>query len=174
MNFGETTTPRLRPNDIILASDHPGRNIFCLRRGAGYAQFGGFPFIMDSVYTVTPAEFEARKTTPWPPQSAETITATVESSRVNPADEKNATVLPSITKEESPEPDPEPITPEVVVEEHAPTVLGVLLGTSDDPLDRLYHEQIKEMDKRRKKKKRSGKESNPEPPKDPAPPGKPL
>ena len=54
----ETITPRLRPNDVLLASDHPLQSIVYITRGHGYAQFGGMPFVMTSAYHVTYDEYD--------------------------------------------------------------------------------------------------------------------
>ena len=56
-SIAETRNTRLSLNDILLATDADGRNIACVRRGAGYAQFGGMPFIMDSVYHISEDEY---------------------------------------------------------------------------------------------------------------------
>ena len=58
--------PRLSANDISLASDHPKRSIVRLSRGAGYAQWGGFPVIVESDYHISESEFDRRKAMPWP------------------------------------------------------------------------------------------------------------
>lgn len=66
MGSTETVTPRLRPNDILLATDHPQQSIVFIRRGHGYAQFGGMPFVMTSTYHISPEEYGERKRAPWP------------------------------------------------------------------------------------------------------------
>lgn len=73
----ETITPRLRPNDILLASDHPQQSIVCITRGKGYAQFGGMPFIMTSAYHIDLTEYQKRRTAAWPDCPDETITPPV-------------------------------------------------------------------------------------------------
>jgi hypothetical protein len=77
MSLGETITPRLRVNDVLLASDHPQQSIVHIRRGKGYAQFGGMPFVMTSAYHITADEHERRKRAPWPDRPGETITPTL-------------------------------------------------------------------------------------------------
>ena len=69
----ETVSPRLRPNDILLASDHPFQSIVHIRRGDGYAQFGGLPFVMTSSYHISEKEYAARKLAKWPERPGETI-----------------------------------------------------------------------------------------------------
>jgi hypothetical protein len=68
---------RLTINDILLATDAPGRNITCVRRGEGYAQFGGMPFVMDSVYHIPRGKYEERVDQEWPSQDARTVVATI-------------------------------------------------------------------------------------------------
>lgn len=62
----ETILPRLSTNDVLLASDHPMRSIVKLSRGAGYAQYGGFPFVVESEFHIDREEYERRKAFPWP------------------------------------------------------------------------------------------------------------
>ncbi|MCC7334674.1 MAG: DUF87 domain-containing protein [Pirellulaceae bacterium] len=68
LTHAETVSPRLRINDLLLATDAPEQSIVQVRRGAGYAQFGGMPFIMRSTYHISQQEYEARKSSPWPDQ----------------------------------------------------------------------------------------------------------
>ena len=67
--FRETPSTRLRINDLIEASDHPFRSVLQLKRGAGLAQYGGYPFVVESVYHITEAEYQKRRNTPWPAPS---------------------------------------------------------------------------------------------------------
>lgn len=62
----EQIAPRLSINDVLLASDHPRQSIVKVSRGAGYAQLGGMPVIVESNYHITPDEYERRKATAWP------------------------------------------------------------------------------------------------------------
>ena len=64
---------RQRLNDILLATDKEGRSLVQLRRGAGFAQYGGFSFVMQSGYTISEEEFIERKSAPWPEASEGTI-----------------------------------------------------------------------------------------------------
>lgn len=73
----ETLSPRLRVNDVLLATDHPQQSIVQVRRGQGYAQFGGFPFVMTSAFHITQDEYERRKRAPWPDRDGETIRPTL-------------------------------------------------------------------------------------------------
>lgn len=66
VSYQEQVVPRLRPNEILLASDHPRQSIVHISRGVGYAQYGGMPFIVEGEYHVSQQEFERRKSTPWP------------------------------------------------------------------------------------------------------------
>ena len=69
----EMITPRLRPNDILLASDHPLQSIVYVTRGKGYAQYGGLPFIMTSAYHIDYDEYDKRRRAAWPDRPEETI-----------------------------------------------------------------------------------------------------
>jgi len=64
--FRETPTPKLRINDLIDASNHPSRSIFLLRRSEGMAQYGGYPFVLQSCYHIPAAEYQRRRNSRWP------------------------------------------------------------------------------------------------------------
>lgn len=66
VSYQETIVPRLSDNDILLASDHPRQSVVRISRGAGYAQYGGLPFILESNYHISKKQYEDRKATPWP------------------------------------------------------------------------------------------------------------
>ncbi len=83
----ETVTPRLRPNDILLATDDPFQSIVCIRRGKDYAQFGGMPFVMTSAYHITPKEYEDRRKAPWPDRPGETHTAKLREPKPRPVEQ---------------------------------------------------------------------------------------
>jgi hypothetical protein len=77
--LSETISPRLRPNDILLATDHPSQSIVFIRRGAGYAQYGGMPFVMTSTHHIDYDEYDRRKRSAWPRHiEGETIVPTRE------------------------------------------------------------------------------------------------
>ena len=89
VSVGEHRSPRISVNDVLLATDALGRSIACLRRGAGYAQFGGMPFVMDSVFHISKQTFIERTTAPWPAADERTIVALKDS----PTTPAQATVL---------------------------------------------------------------------------------
>lgn len=62
----EHIAPRLTVNDILLANDHPFRSILRVSRGAGYTQYGGMPFVIESQFHISQEEYERRKRLPWP------------------------------------------------------------------------------------------------------------
>lgn len=72
----ETISPRLRTNDILLATDAEQQSIVQVRRGMGYAQYGGFPFVMRSTYHISKDEFRERKKASWPESVPGTFEAT--------------------------------------------------------------------------------------------------
>jgi hypothetical protein len=62
----EQVVNRFTLNDVLLASDHPFRSILRISRGAGYAQYGGMPVVIESQYHITREEYERRRSLPWP------------------------------------------------------------------------------------------------------------
>jgi hypothetical protein len=62
----EQVVPRITLNDILLMNDHPFRSILRISRGAGYAQFGGLPVIVESQYHISEGEYRRRRALPWP------------------------------------------------------------------------------------------------------------
>ncbi|MBA3560830.1 MAG: TraM recognition domain-containing protein [Gemmatimonadaceae bacterium] len=62
----ETVVPRLTLNDILLTSDHPFRSILRISRGSGYAQYGGFPVVIESEFHISQDEYDRRRKLPWP------------------------------------------------------------------------------------------------------------
>lgn len=65
--------PRIRVNDIIEFSNHPGRCLVHVNRGRGFSQFGGYSFVMACKHHITRKEYERRDTAPWPPPNEGTI-----------------------------------------------------------------------------------------------------
>jgi hypothetical protein len=76
-SISEEVSPRLRVNDLLLASDHPLQSVCHVRRGEGFAQYGGMPFIIQSTYHISPEEYLKRKQAAWPTESSETFTPTL-------------------------------------------------------------------------------------------------
>ena len=62
----ERVVPRITINDVLLTSDHPFRSILRISRGEGYAQYGGFPVIIESEYHISETEYQRRRAIPWP------------------------------------------------------------------------------------------------------------
>lgn len=75
---GNRVRPRLSVNDILKATDYAGTSVTTIRRGETYAQYGGFPFIMDSVHHIPPDEFLREEDEAWPPQTPATVVATLD------------------------------------------------------------------------------------------------
>ena len=73
VGYSETLLPRLGVNDILLATDHPLQSIVQIRRGDGYAQYGGFPFVMRSTHHIGVDEFRTRKNATWPEPTDATL-----------------------------------------------------------------------------------------------------
>jgi hypothetical protein len=62
----ETVKPRLSENDLLLATDHPMRSVLTVTRGAGFAQYGGLPVVIESTFHIPEAEYRRRRMLPWP------------------------------------------------------------------------------------------------------------
>jgi hypothetical protein len=93
----EQVRARLSSNDILLASDHPLRSIVTISRGEGYAQYGGFPFVAESAFHISRAEYERRKTMAWPEPAPGTFIPKEQAQRVLAASPKPSTrsILPT-------------------------------------------------------------------------------
>jgi hypothetical protein len=66
ISFSEFIGPRLRQNQVLLATDHPNHSILEIRRGAGYAQYGGLPFVATSMFHISDIEYADRREAEWP------------------------------------------------------------------------------------------------------------
>ncbi len=62
----ERVVSRITMNDVLLASDHPFRSVVRISRGEGYAQYGGFPVIIQSEFHISKEEYQRRRAMPWP------------------------------------------------------------------------------------------------------------
>lgn len=89
VGVGESRASRLSINDVLLATDALGRSIACLRRGAGYAQYGGMPFVMDSVFHISKKVYQQRSQAAWPAADERTVVSYKDSPTAPPS----ATVL---------------------------------------------------------------------------------
>jgi hypothetical protein len=148
----ETVSPRLRANDVILASDHPLQSIVYVRRGKDYAQYGGFPFVMTSSYLTSHELYTERKNAKWPDPTPGTISPAPpepKSSEHIPAPEiKEPRVDPILPESKStPEDLPQDAHGTAEPKDNAPPEPSPLL---DDPL----HEEWQEVKERRKRQKR--------------------
>ena len=65
-SINEFVGPRLTHNDIKLVSDDDRKSIVLINRGAGYAQYGGMPVVIESDFHISKDEYDARKNAPWP------------------------------------------------------------------------------------------------------------
>ena len=62
----EQVVNRFTINDVALTSDHPFRSFLRISRGAGYAQYGGLPVIVESGYHISEKEYHRRQALSWP------------------------------------------------------------------------------------------------------------
>lgn len=155
----ETLSPRLRVNDVLLATDHPQQSIVQIRRGQGYAQFGGFPFVMTSTFHISQEEYERRKRAAWPDRDGETIRPTLATPSATPPAPPPEAAPPSILvapPEVIPpkaEPAPAPPPAETQAAEEPPPS-SEPAETTPDPFASLtrYQEERKRSRTTRKKK----------------------
>jgi len=106
--------PRLTKNDIKLVSDDDRKSVVLINRGAGYAQYGGMPVIIESDFHISVEEYQARKAAPWPSTDAGTFLASewVRPQKVVPHRGRKPSESPAISKETitvGPEPKPAPV-----------------------------------------------------------------
>ena len=110
----ETVVPRLTSNDLIEASNHPFRSVFHMSRGKGLAQFGGYPFILESVFHIDETEFKRRMALPWPEPTESAIVYDF-SDPVNDTHASNHDVDANHKPSQAPPPvDPSPVNPSPV------------------------------------------------------------
>jgi hypothetical protein len=143
MSVSETRRARLSVNDILLATDAPGRNIACVRRGMGYAQYGGMPFVIDSVFHLNGNAHREFSDAPWPRLEDHLLVATIDES-VRTTDSHSARVL-------DPSPQTDKTDSKAEGEEAAATAVA---DAETDPIDELYWEQVAENDALRKRMKK--------------------
>jgi hypothetical protein len=79
----ERVVPRITINDVLLTSDHPFRSFLKMTRGEGYAQYGGFPVIIESNYHISKEEYQRRRAMTWP-----SLPGMLQPGSHNPADPK--------------------------------------------------------------------------------------
>jgi len=161
---------RLSINDILLATDAPGRNVACVRRGAGYAQFGGMPFVMDSVHHVSePAYKDILKAT-WPPPDERMVTASIhDGAPVIPGGGPVILGTPPISTPIPNRPaagaNPPPTIPAAEPTGAVSEVTSE--GLDIDPLTQMYEDQRRQHEERRQKRRRKSRRT-------PSTPDKPI
>ncbi len=105
--------PRLTKNDIKLVSDDDRKSVVLINRGAGYAQYGGMPVIIESDFHISAEEYNERKAAPWPSSDTGTFRAAdwQRPEKEVPHRGRKQSTSPSISKETislGPEPEPQP------------------------------------------------------------------
>lgn len=91
----EVLLSRLSPNDILLAGDHPHRSIVRISRGAGYAQYGGMPLVVEHDFHISRETYEHRKAFCW----SEDLPGTFVPANDRQASEPETTAGPLMTTE---------------------------------------------------------------------------
>lgn len=163
-NIAETRNTRLSLNDVLLATDAAGRNIACVRRGAGYAQFGGMPFIMDSVHHISSEKYDDRCKQEWPAVDERTLVATLADTFDTP-DTRKAVILestPSVPQNsilETPELDQGDDsnveeTDSLISEQSSEGVEFSDLDRMHEMSEEAHRERLRKMDEKKNKRKR--------------------
>ena len=62
----EQVVDRITINDVLLTTDHPKRSFLRISRGAGYAQYGGMPVIVETDFHISATEYQRRRKMRWP------------------------------------------------------------------------------------------------------------
>ena len=107
----EQFSPRLRLNDVLLASDHPYQSILHLHRGAGYAQYGGMPLIITSVHHIDEDTYKTRRGALWPPPNDGTILSRLKEDGPQPSPASAEPPQPDKPSPTQPSPSATPATP---------------------------------------------------------------
>jgi type IV secretory system conjugative DNA transfer VirD4/TraG family protein len=158
--FTETISPRLRANDVILASDHPLQSIVYVRRGKDYAQYGGFPFVMTSSYLTSQEVYDKRREADWPEAQPGTICPDAPPLRKVPMDQ--APELPG----EGPDPVLGPPAYSPADDGEGPDQTDAAETSNDtseieaDEQDSPFYEKWKELEERRRRQRRRGRPQN--------------
>lgn len=105
--------PRLTRNDIKLVSDDDRKSVVLINRGAGYAQYGGMPVIIESDFHISAEEYNERKAARWPSTDTGTFLAAdwQRPQKDVPHRGRKQSTSPSISKETislGPESEPQP------------------------------------------------------------------
>jgi len=111
----QTVVPRLSRNDVISISDKPTQSIVQISRGKGFAQFGGFPFALQSQFHVSEDEYDRRGTMTWPRHESEL-----------------GTILPSVKPEPIQEPEPARTIPSAAPPESASSLAKAINALAAD------------------------------------------
>jgi len=159
LTLTEQRHSRLSINDILMATDALGRNIACVRRGEGYAQYGGLPFVMDSVFHIPKHEYERRQRMPWPAGDERTIVSRLDSPLTPPP----PTILDDLHPP-APPPPAKSADPAVILDDSSPSDASPrtepALASADDEndlIDDIYQQQRDHDEKwRRRAKRRKG------------------
>jgi hypothetical protein len=125
-----------------------------VRRGDGYAQFGGMPFLMDSVYHIPRHVYDRRAASDWPASSPHTLTATMPVPTANPStpggrllEDPSSGNTPQAAEEvSSGKPSPAEMRPD----SEAGTGEGIL---DDDPITAIFLQQQAEREALRRKRR---------------------
>jgi len=149
LTVSEQRGPRLSINDILLMTDAPGRSIAYIRRGDGYAQYGGMPFVMDSVYHISETEYKDRRREPWPAASESTVVARLDSTTTPPP----PVILDDVSQNPPSTPHvktaPTPFRPQPAPQDSGDEESDS--GEPDDDIDRRYELQQEDHDRWRRR-----------------------
>ncbi len=136
----EQVVSRFTQNDVLLTSDHPFRSFLRISRGAGYAQYGGLPVIIESSFHISAEEYRRRRALPWP-----NAVGSFQPRQISDANTTDSSAKPP-KKVAGPK-----WTEEVVGENQAASLPDAELGDIDD-LFRQFQQTLPQDDSRRKGK----------------------
>lgn len=155
MSMSEHRGTRLTINDVLLATDAPGRNIFCVRRGAGYAQFGGMPFVMDAVHHISKIDHNEVLKATWPTADERMVVASIHDGA--PAVPPGGPAILGGTGQQAAPPVIQAAAPQAPAETPevpSPTSEFTSEGIHEDLITQMYEDRLREHQARQERKKR--------------------
>ena len=69
----EVRAPLIERNDLIELSDHPSRFLFIPSQGAAETSYGGYPFIVETEFALSAADYQFLDELAWPAPTSETV-----------------------------------------------------------------------------------------------------
>ncbi len=162
---------RITQNEVMRITDDPALSIVHLSRGGGFAQFGGFPFVVRTSFHISGDEYKRRESMAWPESEPGTFKAKFSDSEKAEDEAEQTEAVPAPKPEESTDSKPAPKTKskkkrkkaarkkavvkaEVPSKGKAPSLLAVLDGLVEE------HEQREQDETQRAQSRQSQENSN--------------